>query len=143
MKANGLRPGNLLQRTDGSILTVRCVILDSYGVFVKEETGLFTFGYAAKSIPLNGELLIRIGFKAKDLGDKIYYTLGKNEETAVWIRKNTGDLCGCRIAWIDDIPIRRIQYVHKFQNLYYDLREKELITVSLGGSHATAAIDHK
>jgi hypothetical protein len=126
VKSTDLRSGNYLSCFPLSIPRLGIHGADWFKITALGIHYIETGEMSAEALLLTGEWLMHFGFRAQYLKGMIYYSLGKNEETAVWIRERTGSsICKVRIACLD-IPVRSIMYVHKFQNVYYDFRGKEL-----------------
>lgn len=141
MKTTSLRIGNKLLRTEGQILTVSHINMTD-DILVKEEFGLFTFGYTANPIPLDENWFEKLGLKkyngvlpAYELRIEAHgfykaISLQYNNDNAtkqyyVWFRE--GDIEKEREE--DSIVCLRkdLQYVHELQNLFFAITGNELI----------------
>lgn len=115
MKVTELRIGNTLQRSDGSIFNVTIHDLELIHTWIANERLL------PQGIPLTEEWLLKFGltqneygFFAKDHELNILFDLNDNGIDLIDWEGNT-------------ITTNKIQYVHQFQNLYFDLTDEELI----------------
>jgi len=116
MKANELRIGNRLQKDNGEIFTVLRVD-NTQDVLVEEQRGLLTLGYNLLGIRLTGEHLLKLGF-TKDDEYPMYYKSGftlslSDEGYSLHIN-------------LEYMLVKKIEYVHKLQNLWYELTGEEL-----------------
>ena len=123
MKANELRIGNLLQKSNGQIFTVSRLD-NTNDVQVLEERGLFTLGYNLLGIPLTEEWLLKFGFEVFP-SKHTNKTFNKGLLSIV--------LCGNYQykngrTYFNSWRILESQpkYVHQLQNLYFALTSQEL-----------------
>lgn len=123
MKANELRIGNKLQKSNGEIFTV--LRLDNTDdILVEEQRGLLTLNYNLFGIPITEEWLLKFGFEGlkkwnKKGNDNFRYIACYPNKNEVWA-----------IDWEDYAYIcisHNIKHVHQLQNLYLALTGEELI----------------
>jgi len=112
LKANELRIGNLFDEFDDGILAIEEIKKDSdgfkgyYAVFKNNSIKCHT--RYLKPIPLTEEWLFRFGYTEKDFSNgNIIKVI------------NGGYI-------ITTLSNKEIKYVHKLQNLYYELKDNEL-----------------
>lgn len=115
MKANELMIGNLLKRTNGQILTVSRIDLTD-DILVKEENGLFTFGYTVNPIKLTEEWLSKLGIKGNWSPGEDYCCI---IEGCHLLLKHEQFRLGYKIIY-------DFKYVHQLQNIYFALTGEEL-----------------
>ena len=112
LKENELRIGNLFDHMDDGILSIEEIKKDSDGF--KGYYAVFRNGSIKchvsylQPIPLTEEWLLRFGYTEKDLSQ------GK-----IIKGRNGGYI-------ITTLSNKEIFYVHKLQNLYYELKDNEL-----------------
>ena len=128
--ANELRIGNLMER-DGNILEVIRITKDGIINYklVKKSQGMRVNNGNVIPISLTKEWLLRLGFEWYEL--LRHYRIVIND---VWyqikIDKDSGFIFSfINLNWDESqqMPPKIIKYVHKLQNLFFELSGKELI----------------
>ena len=127
MDAKELRIGNITNK--GIVNGIRFYEGHLGCDIIKNEYDSFSNWYSwldLKPIPLTEEWLLKFGFELdEDLGDMIYYKLGKwvvcfdHEDLSFNHQLNSGITC---LIYDNNC----FQHVHQLQNLYFALTGKEL-----------------
>jgi hypothetical protein len=123
IKANELKIGNKLQKSNEEIFTV--LRLDNtQDILVEEQRGLLTLDYNLFGISLTEEWLLKFGFEK--IGTKLYLLnntcfylqinkiLAYPDNWSITLYRNESKICD------------RLKYVHQLQNLYFALTGEEL-----------------
>ncbi len=120
MRANEFRLGNYIQTDKGDVAVIIRVEQDGIMVAPIDEED---YDYHILPIPLDEEWLFNFGFKHKY--DSVYSIPYGEQEIQI---KLQGDRAGV-ILKSDELAlgIYGLDYVHKLQNLYYCLTDKELV----------------
>jgi hypothetical protein len=120
VKANELRIGNFLQGEKG-IDVVSEINMDSYA----STTGIRTFLQNAKPIPLSEDWIKKLGFTKS--APRVSRIISWHEETSeFYIRRVRSNFELLRDNYDGSVYIKRIQFVHQLQNLYFALTGNEL-----------------
>lgn len=107
INAEELRIGNIVENTYGNIFPVDASKI--YRISCGDLSNI-------KPVPLTEEWLLRFGFESNSYQDRY-----ENKIIHVECNKTRG----FTELWIDRMP--HIKYVHQLQNLFFALRDKELI----------------
>jgi hypothetical protein len=121
LEAKDLRVGNLLQKDDGFIYSVRRLTIGDDDILVNEQPSLLTLNYNLQPIPLTEEWLDRLPKEEFDfvgLGIRvicvkfpaIQYEFSENK---IWV-------------YFKDETINIVDYVHEWQNIHHFLTREEL-----------------
>ena len=126
MKANELRIGNLVYRTNKQTkekllieLTASCIL----DISANGENSSFIY----KPIPLTEEILLKYGFVSGGAKQLLFITLDKKDECYLYLNPlgkgiaidQNGKECSFEIEF---------KYVHQLQNIFFALTNEELTT---------------
>ena len=133
MKPNELRIGNLILHDKDIVNVTQIINMNGYCINGIGLNGYTHYGNVSnyfKPIPLNEEMLLKLGFEVRESSVCKEYYIGLNDITHDWLFS---------ITWLEkpelinapNAPFYRngkhtIYYVHQLQNLYFALTGEEL-----------------